>query len=122
MKWFIQALKNYTNFSGRARRKEYWYFVLFYYIFYIVLGVASVGLDVEWPIIVFVLAMLLPYLAVTVRRMHDTGHSGWYMFIPIYNLILACTNGDQGNNGWGGDPKQPELYEEINMIGANPQV
>lgn len=52
------------------------------------------------------LAVLIPGIAVGIRRMHDVGKSGWFMLIPIYNIILACTEGVQGNNEYGADPKQ----------------
>jgi uncharacterized membrane protein YhaH (DUF805 family) len=61
-------------------------------------------------------AVLIPSFAVGVRRMHDIGKSGWYIIIPIYNLILACTEGDQGTNEYGPDPKND--FEEINEIGT----
>ena len=51
------------------------------------------------------LGVLLPSIAVGVRRMHDTGHSGWYLLIPFYNLILACMEGTKGANRFGSDPK-----------------
>jgi len=65
------------------------------------------------------LAMFLPAIAVGVRRMHDTGKSGWYLLIPIYNLILACTEGTPGRNEYGPDPKRPEMEDEINEIGSH---
>jgi uncharacterized membrane protein YhaH (DUF805 family) len=54
---------------------------------------------------VYSLALLVPSIAVGVRRMHDVGKSGWFILIPIYNLILACTEGTQGENEYGADPK-----------------
>ena len=62
------------------------------------------------------LAVLLPSIAVGVRRMHDVGKSGWYILIPIYNFILAVTDGEQGANEYGPDPKNPT--NEINEIGT----
>lgn len=121
MKWFMLALKNYANFSGRARRKEYWYFTLFFLLFYVLFAVMGAVLGLFWPVVLFAIAMIIPSLSVAARRMHDTGHSAWYMFIPIYSLILACTNGTAGDNGWGADPKQPQLYNDVDLIGANPQ-
>jgi uncharacterized membrane protein YhaH (DUF805 family) len=55
------------------------------------------------------LGTLIPSIAVGVRRMHDVGKSGWFLLIPIYNLVLACTDGEQGPNQYGSDPKRPEF-------------
>jgi len=64
--------------------------------------------------LIYVFGSLVPSWAVTVRRMHDTGKSGWYMFIPIYSFILTCTNGEEGKNEYGDDPKNPgDAIEEI---------
>jgi uncharacterized membrane protein YhaH (DUF805 family) len=68
---------------------------------------------------IYTLAVLIPGIAVGVRRMHDVGKSGWYCLIPIYNLVLACTEGTAGSNEYGSDPKRPELQDEIDQIGNN---
>lgn len=105
MKYYFNVLKNYATFSGRARRSEYWYFALFNVILSFVL--LYVGFSIGFPLLynLYSLAVLLPALAVGVRRMHDVGKSGWYLLIPIYNLILAFTEGDNGPNEYGNDPK-----------------
>lgn len=88
--WFKKGLRNYTNFSGRARRKECWYFAL---VQFIILTIASiidaVIFDAEWGLfyIVAALGLLLPSLAVTVRRLHDTSRSGWWILISLIPLI-----------------------------------
>ena len=112
MDWYLKVLKQYADFSGRARRKEYWMFALFNMIFAIVamildnvLGIAIEGIGYGPLYGLYALAMLIPGLAVGVRRMHDVGKSGWFILIPIYNLILACTDGVQGDNEYGADPK-----------------
>ena len=64
----------------------------------------------------FSLAILVPVIAAGVRRMHDVGKSGWYILFPIYNLILAFTEGDQGTNQYGLDPKNPE--DELEALGT----
>ena len=110
MNYFLAALKKYAVFSGRARRKEYWYFALFYLIFAFLIGVICGIVGSMALIYVYYLAIIIPFLAVGVRRMHDTGHSGWYLLIPIYSLILACTDGDRGTNEYGPDPKEREIY------------
>ncbi len=105
MNYYLKVLQNYATFSGRARRSEYWYFFLFNFIFAFVLG--FVGGLTKMPIIstIYSLAILIPAIAVGVRRMHDVGKSGWFLLIPIYNLILACTDGINGDNEYGADPK-----------------
>ena len=99
------VLQNYSAFSGRARRSEYWYFFLFNVIISFVLG--FIGGLAKMPLIstIYTLAVLIPSIAVGVRRMHDVGKSGWFLLIPIYNLILACTDSVKGENEYGADPK-----------------
>ena len=110
MHWYIKVLKNYAVFDGRARRSEYWYFVLFNFIISFAIGfvegatgMAQAGSGILSTI--YSLGVLVPSIAVGVRRMHDVGKSGWYLLIPIYNLILACTDGEVGENQYGRDPK-----------------
>lgn len=120
MKWYLKVLQNYVNFSGRARRKEYWMFVLFNLIFGGVailldnlLGTANeyVGYGVIY--ILYTLAVMLPGLAVAVRRMHDVGKSGWMLlvtFIPlvgaIWLLVLLVRDSEPGENQYGPNPKE----------------
>jgi uncharacterized membrane protein YhaH (DUF805 family) len=108
------VLNNYANFDGRARRSEYWWFFLATFLTAIVAMVIS-------PILYFIvfLAVIIPSIAVGVRRMHDVGKSGWYILIPIYNLILAFTEGESGTNEYGPDPKATGLEDDINSIGKN---
>ena len=105
MNYYLKVLQNYANFNGRARRAEYWYFVLFNIIASIIVGIIGGLMDFELLGNLYSLAVLLPSLAVGVRRMHDVGKSGWFILIPIYNLILAVTEGDAGENEYGPDPK-----------------
>jgi len=106
MKYYLKVLQNYATFSGRARRSEYWYFILFNSIIYFVLDFAG-GL-MNFPLIgvIYSLAVLIPSIAVGVRRMHDVGKSGGFLLIPIYNFILTVTEGNTGNNKYGEDPKE----------------
>jgi uncharacterized membrane protein YhaH (DUF805 family) len=100
MNYYLKVLQNYATFSGRARRSEYWYFFLFNIIIFLVLA------DLDDLISrIYRLAVLIPSIAVAVRRMHDVGKSGWFVLVPIYNFILVCTNGVQGDNEYGADPK-----------------
>jgi uncharacterized membrane protein YhaH (DUF805 family) len=113
-----EALKsvfaNYANFDGRARRSEYWWF-------YVASFVTAIVAMVITPVLYFIvfLAVIIPSIAVAVRRMHDVGKSGWYLLIPIYNLILAFTEGETGTNEYGPDPKGSGLEEEVDAIGRN---
>jgi uncharacterized membrane protein YhaH (DUF805 family) len=117
---FIEAIKsvftNFANFNGRARRSEYWWFFLFSLIVRVPISLLlkSTAIDA-----VIGIGLLIPSIAVGVRRMHDVGKSGWFLLIPIYNLVLACTNGDSGTNEYGADPKGDALEEDINAIGHN---
>ena len=118
--YFVKVYKNYANFEGRARRSEYWYYTLFYYLIAIVLIFVDQAIGSEIGIVglVFALGSLIPSIAVGVRRMHDVGKSGWYLLIPIYNLVLACTNGNEGTNEYGYDPKVDPMQDDINAIGT----
>ena len=116
MNWYFTVLKKYVQFSGRARRSEYWYFFLFSAIISIVLAVVDYFMGTRTADgfgkgtlgNIYSVAVLLPSIAVAVRRMHDVGKSGWFVLIPIYNFILACTEGEKGTNQYGPDPKYPD--------------
>ena len=125
MEWYLKVLKNFYKFEGRARRKEYWMFVLFNLIVSIVLGIvdtaARTGISgTNSGIIgtIYSLVVLLPSLAVAVRRMHDVGKSGWFILIPIYNFILAVSEGDTGSNEYGPDPKDEVSGDSEVLDGA----
>jgi len=109
MKWFIKCLRNYATFSGRASRSEYWYFVLFNLIFGI--AVEFISDMVRMPILysIYAVGVLIPGIAVGVRRMHDVNKSAWFLLIPFYNLVLACTEGTRGANDYGMDPINPDV-------------
>lgn len=119
MNWFLMVLKKYAVFSGRAQRAEYWYYILFYLLIYIGLAVADgvtgtfsseAGMGLLTGI--FALGMLIPSLAVGVRRLHDTDRSGWWLLITLIPLIggivlLVFTIQDStpGENKYGPNPK-----------------
>ncbi|WP_265183111.1 DUF805 domain-containing protein [Burkholderia paludis] len=112
MKWYLKVLKNYAIFNGRARRKEYWMFLLVNTIIAGVIGailgfiavrVGNVAL-VNWAQL-YNLALLIPSVAVGVRRMHDTDHSGWWLLCPVVNLVYLFIPGTVGENRFGDDPK-----------------
>ena len=118
----FEAVKKYAVFSGRARRKEYWMFVLLYFIAYVVGIVIDVIVGTFNPIAGFglvsglvSLGLLIPSIGVLVRRLHDTDRSGWWgliIFIPIIGtigiLVFMCLNGTNGENRFGSDPKAAE--------------
>src|SRR5690606_37570519 len=94
MKYYIKALQNYANFSGRSRRKEYWNFVLFNILFgfaaYIIdniLGTANNEMGYGVVYMIYMVALLIPGLAAAVRRLHDIGKSGWWILISFIPLI-----------------------------------
>ena len=88
--WFKKGLRNYANFSGRARRKEYWYFLLMQIILIIIAMVLDTIIfdsDIGLFYLVVALGLFLPGVAVTIRRLHDTNHSGWWFLISLVPLI-----------------------------------
>ena len=119
MKWYLKVFNQYSDFSGRARRREYWMFMLFNIIFAIIAMLLDeiIGTSDQdgYGILYFLyaLALFIPGIAVTVRRLHDVGKSGWMYLIVIIPLIgfiwlfvLLLTNGDQGENKYGANPKE----------------
>ncbi len=104
MNYYLKVLQNYATFTGRAGRSEYWYFFLFNVIIAIVLGVVGGLIKTTILSTIYSLAVLVPGIAVGVRRMHDVGKSGWYLLIPFYNLFLAISEGEQGQNEYGPAP------------------
>ena len=122
MNWYLQALKKYADFSGRARRKEYWFFVLFNIIISIVLtvcdvfvGTYSASASIGILSGIYTLAVLIPGIAVTVRRLHDTGRSGWWILIvlvPIVGwivlLVFMLIDSQPVQNAYGPSPKAGE--------------
>jgi uncharacterized membrane protein YhaH (DUF805 family) len=113
MNWYLTVLKKYAVFDGRARRKEYWMFVLFNLIFTIAAAILDHVIGIVFIGILYGLAVLLPGLAVAVRRMHDVGRSGWELLIvlipiagPIIVLINLCRDSTPGENIYGANPKE----------------
>ncbi|MEX6426285.1 DUF805 domain-containing protein [Providencia manganoxydans] len=125
MNWYLKVIKNnYANFNGRARRKEYWMFNLINFIILFVLyltvglstnsytGEASgLGITALTLMFIYYVAVFIPSLAVTVRRLHDIDKSGWWYlisFIPfgvLVILVFTCLDGTPSNNRFGSDPK-----------------
>ena len=123
MHYYIDVLKKYVVFSGRARRSEYWYFALFNFLIALVLSVIGITISIasgnfstmiiaytiSW---IYGLAVLLPGLGVAIRRLHDIGKSGWMIFInlipligAIWFLVLMCLDSDPSDNEYGPNPK-----------------
>ncbi len=105
MKWYLMVLKNYAGFKGRARRKEFWMFYLFTTIISMAISIIGMYTKVLWISLLYSIAVLIPFIAVAARRMHDVGKSGWFFLIPFYNIYLLCINGQAGENKYGPDPK-----------------
>jgi uncharacterized membrane protein YhaH (DUF805 family) len=110
MNWFIDVFKNkYAQFDGRAGRPEYWFFILFHLIAIVVLMVLYLVLDTLGSVLflLYSLAALVPLIAVTARRLHDTNRSGWWQLIalvPVVGLVLlvfTVLEGTPGNNNFG---------------------
>lgn len=131
MNWYLDAFKNkYADFSGRARRTEYWIFMLVHLVIIFILSfisgaLAGTGLDFIPNILVlgYLLLSFLPALAITIRRLHDSGKSGWYYLFSVIPyigwlivLVFIVQDSETGQNKWGPNPKHPNI-DEINDIG-----
>lgn len=119
MNWMLLPFKRYSDFDGRSRRKEYWMFTLGVIIVAVILsfienimGIGGVIFGLYGPLTtLFVLAIIIPGLAVQVRRFHDQDKSGWWVLlgiIPFGSLVVTvfmCLEGTRGDNSYGPDPK-----------------
>ncbi len=138
MEWMLMPLRRYADFSGRSRRKEYWMFQLFVILLFMVLG-AIIGVGggfsgmfdpasgsspsaMVWIVIalfvILIFALIVPALAVIVRRLHDQDKSGWFIliqFVPyvggIIMLVFMCIDGTKGENRFGPDPKGENIAD-----------
>ena len=110
---FIGSLKKYAVFTGRASRREFVNFRLWYLIIAFAVGFFEGLFFPEFVLVtgqsmlgnIYTIALILPSISVEIRRMHDVGKSGWYSLIPIYNLVLAFTKGDEKENQYGSNPE-----------------
>lgn len=121
MSWFLMALRKYAKFSGRSQRAEYWFFFLFQALFLIglafldgMLGFFDESEDVGLFSGIFAIAMIIPSFSVNVRRLHDTGRSGWWLLaslVPVLGslvlVVFALQDSQPGGNAYGPDPKAP---------------
>lgn len=118
MNWYLAVLKKYAEFSGRARRREYWLFALFNLLITMALafvdGATGLMHETGYGLLsgLYTLAILIPGIAVSVRRLHDTGRSGWWLFIGLVPLIGAIVllvfmllDSHPGDNEYGPNPK-----------------
>ena len=111
MKWYLKALKHYAKFNGRARRKEYWYFCLISFLISVLLGFIPENAGMLRNI--YSIGVLIPSVAVTVRRLHDTNRSGWWFFINLIPIIgnlvflwFMIDDSSKGKNRFGRSPKE----------------
>ena len=119
MDYYISVLKKYSDFSGRARRAEYWYFYLFNLLFLLaatiidhLLGIKIGGSNIGPIYIIYALFVITPTIAVAIRRLHDIGKSGWMVLISlipfiggIWMIILMIRDSNPGDNEYGPNPK-----------------
>ena len=135
MHWMLLPLKRYAQFSGRSRRMEYWMFALFQILLVVavmvIVGVAALVADNSATVggivtlllglyCLFILGLIIPSLAVQVRRFHGIDMSGWSVFlgfIPIVGgiivLVLLCKNGTPGDNRFGPNPRETENIGDV---------
>lgn len=117
MSWYIEVLKKYAVFSGRSHRTEYWYFFLFNLLIAIVLAIVDSIAKIGLLNTIYSLAVLVPSLAVGVRRLHDTDRSAWWLFINVIPILggivflyFMASDGGFGDNKYGPSPKyQPSI-------------
>lgn len=118
MNYYVMVLKRYADFNGRSRRSEYWYFALFNIIISFVLGFIDGFMGMAGGFVgvlsgIYALVVLIPGIAVSVRRLHDVGKSGWMLLIGlipvigiIWLLVLFLTDSKAGSNEYGDNPKE----------------
>jgi uncharacterized membrane protein YhaH (DUF805 family) len=129
MNWYLAVVKKYAVFAGRARRKEYWMFVLFNILIIFAIAIlaaiftgiggkfgSALASTIYGLTSIYSLALIIPTLAVVVRRLHDVGKSGWWYFIilvpligGIWLLVLMCTDSQPGTNQYGPNPKETAI-------------
>lgn len=114
MTWYLEAWKNIISFDGRARRKEYWYFVLFHFLVIFLVAMVDANLFKGSPLLTlpYLLAGMVAGLSLTIRRLHDIGKSGWWTliyFVPVIGgtwlFVLLWFDSEPGSNDYGPNPK-----------------
>jgi uncharacterized membrane protein YhaH (DUF805 family) len=120
MRWYVKVLKDYAEFNGRARRREYWSFYLVNLLIALVLAIVDLGTGFFYEptgqglfSTLYFLGVVMPATAVSVRRLHDTGRTGWWLLLFIIPLLGALAivvfmllNSDPGDNVYGPNPKE----------------
>jgi len=114
MNWYIDVLKKYDDFSGRASRKEYWMFILFSII---IGGTLDFIVDTVFHSKLFgnICQQMIMFLSISaaVRRLHDTGRSGWWFLLPIVNLVFLLQGSQHGDNKYGSNPDEQQQRWKI---------
>ena len=115
MNWYFLVLRKYAVFSGRSSRTEYWMFVLCDILIAIAISVAE-GLvsgsgKPGLAVLIYKLAVVVPFTAVYVRRLHDIGRSGWWILVPVVNFVMCCFASQAQENKYGPNPEQAESSE-----------
>jgi uncharacterized membrane protein YhaH (DUF805 family) len=134
MRWYFQVLKNYAKFEGRARRAEYWSFVFLNLVIecaaaFVAAALGIVGscilsgpgdhvmqtgtISASLVSILYGAFVLIPSIAVAVRRMHDTGRSGWWLWAPVISFVFLCLGSERRENGYGANPLAAELPRSV---------
>ncbi|EKO3798637.1 DUF805 domain-containing protein [Vibrio harveyi] len=117
--WYYRVILNYSNFGGRARRQEYWYFTLVNVLVNLVMGIIDrvIGSVMQMDNfgffgVIYALFIMIPSIAVTVRRLHDSGRTGWWAliaFVPIIGVLVLLyfliQDSEEGSNQYGANPK-----------------
>lgn len=119
MRWFLKALRRFSDYKGRSCRKEYVYFFLFYGLFLIMASVLDRAIGIGYQSrdsgyvglfsIIYKLVMYVPLLTVSIRRSHDAGRNGWLVLVPLYLIVLLFLKSDTLINKWG----EPDNYKSL---------
>ena len=130
MKWYFETLRKYAVFAGRARRREYWMFELWHALILVALFVIDIKVSAsghnQAAVLtgLYLLATALPSFAGLVRRLHDTNHSGWWIFISLVPLVgqfvllrFLIKDGDPGVNRFGPNPKTEPIAAPATEMG-----
>ncbi|MBA3671856.1 MAG: DUF805 domain-containing protein [Gemmatimonadaceae bacterium] len=115
MHWYLKVWKQYNVFTGRSRRSEYWWFVLINFVILVLLSFAGPAGASGYNLLTlfYSLASLVPTIAVSARRLHDIGRSGWWMLVPIVGFVMMIFDSQPGTNEYGPNSKEtPELAPE----------
>ncbi|MCH8184619.1 MAG: DUF805 domain-containing protein [Chloroflexi bacterium] len=134
MNWYLEVLKKYAVFNGRARRKEYWYFFLFssiigwvLLVIDAVIGTFSAEAGIGLLSGIYTMAVLIPHIGVLVRRLHDTDRSGWWWLIGLIPLIgivvlfvFLVQDSKPGENRYGSNPKSAAAFDRLRAGSPDP--